>query len=524
MRRFFTGLLILISAVCLFGSSVSLWTRHNVINTQVFVSNVETMVDLPQVEARINQKVTDTVMTNPDVQDAINNAMAVLPPRLQQFRPTVENGIRSLISAGVQRLLTNDPFRPLTSGALTSAHQQLVNGQPVRFTLGQAKARIPASAKSGLAGQVLDLLPNDVGFTVVTPADAPQLYNAIDLLKSLWLWLGLAFLATLAGALGISRRRRSTLRAWSVTTTVLLLLELIALRVAAGRIVVAAKPENRDAVRAMYDVVAQSLRSWTLWLVGFALLVLVVTLLWGRIGIIPGIRRGWASARERIQQRREAHAAAQAAAAEALAGGAEPGAVPVAPVQESWPRRVAANTQAFAEGLELDRRVAALGGFVQKHHKPAQWTGIVVGALVLLFWPSPTLSVLIWIGAFVALYLGALVWLENRGPAEAPGAGGPAAGAVVAAAGPVAAVATAESAGGTTGASVPSARPPSDGARGSTLVAARPEVAPPEPVSGEALTNLSDRVDLLIRLGSARDSGLLTDEEFSREKTRLLVG
>ena len=71
---------------------------------------------------------------------------------------------------------------------------------------------------------------------------------------------------------------------------------------------------------------------------------------------------------------------------------------------------------------------------------------------------------------------------------------------------------------------VPGARPPSDGLPGATLLATRPVEAPAAPVAGEALTNLSDRVDLLIRLGAARDSGLLTEEEFSREKARLLVG
>ena len=266
MRRFIAGLLILVSALSLVLASTSLWVRRNVVNTDVFVSNVQTMVDLPQVEARINDRVTTTVMANPRVQQSIDDALTVLPPRLQAFRPTVENGIRSLISAGVQRLLTNDPFRPLTSAALTSAHSQLVNGQPVEFTLGQAKARVPASLKDGIAGQVLDLLPNDVGVTIVTPADAPQLYNAIDLLKSVWWWLGLIALGTLAGALGISRRRRSTLRAWAVTTTVLTLLVLAGLRLARGQLLTQAKPENRDAVGAMYDVLAGSLRSWTLWL------------------------------------------------------------------------------------------------------------------------------------------------------------------------------------------------------------------------------------------------------------------
>src|SRR3954452_17937027 len=345
MRRFLAGLLIIVSALALVLASTSLWTRRNVINTQVFVSNVNTMVDLPQVETRVNNQVTTTVMANPQVKDAIDQAVAVLPPRLQQFRPTVENGIRSLISAGVARLLTNDPFRPLTDAALTSAHDQLVNGQPVKFTLGQAKNLVPASAKDGIAGQVLALLPNDVGVTLLTPADAPQVYNAIDLLKSVWWWLGLIAIAALIGALAVSRRRRGTLRAWAVTSTVFLLLLLITLRVLRGQVVAAAKPEGRDAVGAIYDVLAGSLRSWTLWLVVLVLVVLVETLIWGRLGLVTGIRRGVASARAQVQRRREESRAGQAPATD--------GTTPAAAPAQSWPRRVGADARAFVQGMDL---------------------------------------------------------------------------------------------------------------------------------------------------------------------------
>jgi hypothetical protein len=526
MRRFFTGVLILISAVSLLLASVSLWTRYNVINTQVFVANVETIVDLPEVEARINDRVTTTVMDNPDVQDAIDEAVAILPDRLQQFRPTVEDGIRSVISAGVARLLDRDPFRPLTEAALTSAHTQLINGEPVEFTLGMAKDLVPEEQRDGLAGQVLELIPDDVGVTLLTPADAPQVYNAVDLLKSVWWWMGLLSLATVAGALGISRHRRGTLRAWAVTTTVLGLLVLITLRVVRGSVLSAAQPDNREAVGAVWDVVAGSLRSWTIWLVVAALAVLVLTLVWGRLGIVAGVRRGAHAAREQLRHRREEHRAAQAAAA------AEPGAP--APVKESWPRRVAIGTRAFVDGLELPRRLARLGGFVRQHQKPARWTGIVVGAVVLLFWPSPTLSVLIWISALVALYLGALEWLQARAPGgpvgEATTETEAAPGQPVAAEAP-ATVGTAPAAlpvRGGPGPAVPSARPATDGAVGGTLLATRPVVAAPagEParLSHEELAGLSDRLDLVVRLGAARDAGVLTEEEFSREKQRLFGG
>jgi hypothetical protein len=534
MRRFAAGLLILVSALSLVLASTSLWIRHNVVNTQVFVSNVEAMVDLPEVEARINEQVTTTVMANPEVQDAIDEAVALLPDRLQAFRPSVESGVRSVISAGVSRLLTNDPFRPLTTAALTSAHDQLVNGEPVEFTLGMAKERLPASVSDGIAGQVLDLIPDDVGVTILTPADAPQVYTAIDLLRSAWWWLGLVALGTLAGALGVSRHRRGTLRAWAVTSVVLSMLVLLALRIARGLLLPQARPDNRDAVGAIYDVLAGSLRSWTLWLLAGAVLVLVLAVVWGRLGLVAGARRGVGTARARLAERRQARATAAVAAA-GTDGGA-PAVVDTAD-QESWGRRVALWWEGFSEGLDLPARTARLGVLVRDHLVPARWAGIALGALLLLFWPEPTLSVLIWVGALVALYLGALAWLVDRAPEPAPPApaatGVPGTDEVVRI--PVARgwsngpPATSEAVGTGLGGLV-------DGA-GSTAVATlvervstesvAPPPAAPEPLVSAALTPdaisaLNGRLDLLVRLDAARQAGVLTEEEFRREKTRLL--
>jgi cytochrome c-type biogenesis protein CcmH/NrfF len=450
-------------------------------------------------------------MTNPRVTEAIDSAVSALPAGLQQFKPTVTNGIRSLVSTGVQRLLAAQPFRPLTQAALTTAHSQLVNGQPVRFTLGQAKARIPASAKDGLAGQVLDLLPNNVGITLVTPADAPRLYNAVSVLKSLWWWVGLIGLAALAGALGISRRRRGTLRAWSVTTSVLAFILLITLRVARGSVLVQVKAENRGAVGAVYDVLAGSLRSWTLWLLAIGLFVLVETLVWGRLGLVSQIREG-----------REARALAAShpdAGAPDTGRTGEPAAVPAA-VAESWPKRVAADTRAFVDGLEVQRRAAGLGVFVRDHFEPARWSGIVLGVFVLLIWPSPTLSVLIWIASVVALWIGALVWLRAQAPEEE------AAAEELAAAG-AGATSSLAPAGDAPVPTVPVARQPTNGVPTTPVRPAgqnSAERALDEALLGpEVLTSLSGRLELLERLGAAHDAGVLTDAEFEREKGRLLA-
>jgi hypothetical protein len=224
-----------------------------------------------------------------------------------------------------------------------------------------------------------------------------------------------------------------------------------------------------------------------------------------------------------MRRRREDPGAAQLPASD----GAAPGVVPTPVADESWTRRMAAGTRAFAEGLELPERTAQLGGYVRDHDSAARWTVISVGALVLLFWPDPTLSVLIWIVAFSALALGALEWLKDRAPEQAPASAVP-----QPRESPDLAVngsTVVGSRGSTSGGAFPlpagtsSAVPLEAGGEG----AAAPAPRAPEPIVSPALTpatisTLNERMDLLVRLGAARDGGILSDEEFGREKSRLL--
>jgi hypothetical protein len=302
-----------------------------------------------------------------------------------------------------------------------------------------------------------------------------------------------------------------------VTSTVFLLLLLITLRVLRGQVVAAAKPEGRDALGAIYDVLAGSLRSWTLWLVVIVLVVLVGTLIWGRVGLVAGIRRGIASARAQVRRRREEHEVVTTVAADGIE--------PVAAAEESWPRRVAADTRAFVAGMDLDRRAAAFGAFVEAHLRPARWAGIVLGVVVLLTWPSPTLSVLIWIAAVVALYVGALEWLRSKAPAaeaaeaEAEAVAEAAERAVDVPVDAPAAIPAARTR-PPEPALEPADQPEGNGHPLERVPAVEPLVS--AALTPEAISTLNDRLDLLVRLGAARDAGVLTEDEFSHEKGRLL--
>lgn len=516
MRRFVVGLLILVGVLCLLIASTSLWTRRQVINTQVFVSNAQQVVADPAVQARITTQVVDGIMANPDVQQAVDQVVAILPPRLQAFRPSIEDGARSILSSGVQTLLTSQLFATLTEAVLTSAQTQLINGESVTFTLGQAKALIPQAQATGLAGQVLNLIPNDLGITVLTKQDAPQIYTAIDLLKSAWLWVGLAALAALIGALVISRNRRRTVRAIAVTTGVLGLLLVLALTVLRGPLLANVKPVNVSAADAVYQMVSSSLIAWTLWLVAIMAVIVVITLLWGKIGLLPAIGRGYRAVRTQAAEYRASRAVAKQAAAD--------GTVAEAP-KVPWTRRVAVGTRTFVDNLGLPDRLASLAAVISRNLRAARWSGVALGALILLLWPAPTLSVLIWVAALVALYIGLLELIMSIGGRAEPEA--EAEPAVRAEAARVAGPELGEpgNADGAKGATEPVPRPELP----ETVPAAVP-VAPAEPdpealrrvAVQEDLSAMGSRLDLIDRLSSAHSAGLLTDEEFQHSKAQVL--
>ena len=130
---------------------------------------------------------------------------------------------------------------------------------------------------------------------------------------------------------------------------------------------------------------------------------------------------------------------------------------------------------------------------------------------------------LIWIVAVIALYLGALEWLQARAgqeaPAEEPASSGVGEEPATVTAIPAPRVAQRNAALVPTGvAGISRAEAPAPPEPASPV----PLPVPASPVSGEARADLSDRLDLLLRLGAARDSGVLTDEEFAREKARLV--
>ena len=315
-------------------------------------------------------------MANPDVQGVIDDAVSALPPRLQTFRATVEDGIRSLVATGVRPAAHQRPVPP-DHERRAHLRPRPAGQRPVRWSSRSARRRTSCRPRPGTASPARSsaLLPDDVGVTLVTPADAPQVYNAdrpaeVRLVVAGTAGAGdagrcsrrLAAPARHAAGVGGHGHRRPPARPGHVAGDAR----------TAGRPGQAGEPGRRggdlrrprrqpavlDAVGARRDAAGPRAHP--------------------RLG--PARHRGRGAPRGRVGAGAGCVVAGRRAAVAQTARRRGRGAgrayrTPVA--DEPWTRRVAAGTRAFAEGLELPERAAQLGGYVRDHRNAARWTGIV---------------------------------------------------------------------------------------------------------------------------------------------------
>ena len=277
---------------------------------------------------------------------------------------------------------------------------------------------MPDSLRDGLAGQVLELLPDDVGVTLLSPERRPGLRRGRPAEVGWW-WFGIVALAALAGALGVLPAPAGHAAGLGGDHRGVRLPRPDHPPGGPGPLHPAARPENREAVGAMYDSSPAACGS-------------------GRCGW--SARAAGPRAHARLGPARAGRRRSGARPAGAPAAGGPRGAAAARPggrrrsragdrrgigvdlPAEPWPRRVAVGTRAFVDGLDLPDPHRPPGRDRARPLRPRAVDGIAIGAWCSCCGRTPTLSVLIWIVALVAaVLLGARV-AANQAPEPVPAA------------------------------------------------------------------------------------------------------
>jgi hypothetical protein len=243
-RAVVAGCLVVVGVGLVPFANAAVWGRRHLLDTPRFVALTSDVVRTPGVRSALADRITDDL-------SARSTELAIASP---------------LVHAAVARVIESDAFLTVFDPAVASLHRQLLAGDDqltldlrallplIREELGQLDRR--------LASLVPDLALG--GIVVADRADAPALWDGVDVARRAW-WIAPLLAVALLGAAVVVANRH-------LTMTVLVgggiaaasLVMLVALAIARASLSGVTSGADQRLVRGVWDAVVDSLQTQTL--------------------------------------------------------------------------------------------------------------------------------------------------------------------------------------------------------------------------------------------------------------------
>ncbi len=409
IRRSVVGVLVALSCLLVLLSTTEVWAHRTLLNTPTFVGTVGPVFKNPAVTSAVAVRATDQLFTELNLQARLKDA---LPPKASFAAAPVANATKGFVAGQLASVMASPQFQAIWTATLTSMHQLLVavlrgqhtaavstsGGYIVLNTvplINQALGKVSGLA-SNLTGKPVTLptitsadppqqainklskalgvtLPSDFGqITLVKSSDLAEVQRGVKAFDRLTLVLPLVTIVLIALSLWLSVNRRRTLLQLAVGVSLLMIVER---RVTLHeQSTLASGAHNPQVAQIVLGDLLHGFFVLTAWVLGIALVVLVIAVLGGPYR--------WAVAfRSRVTR--------------------------------TW------------------RSIASSGGgrgqvvtWMASHAAGLQLAGAVAAGILLLIVPVSWVSFLI-IGVLLAAYEIYLQWIKPAPPDEAPPAPGP---------------------------------------------------------------------------------------------------
>ena len=410
IRRSAVGLLVALSCLLVLLSATEVWAHRTLLHTPTFVGTVAPVFEDPAVASAVAARATDELFTELNLQARLRDA---LPPKASIAAVPVTNATKGYVAGQLTKVLASPQFQAVWTAALTATHKQLVavlrgqntaavstsGGYIVLNTvplINQALGKVSGLA-SDLAGKPVTLptitsadppqqavnklskalgvsLPSDFGqITLVRSSDLATVQKGVKAFDRLTLILPLITIVLIALSLWLSVNRRRTLLQLAVGVSLLMIVERRVVIHEQG--VLASAAHNPQVAQSVLDDLLNGFFVLTAWVLGVALVVLV-------IAVLSGPYRWAVALRSQVKR-----------TGRSIAGASSGGR-----------RGVVAWMASHAGGLQL--------------------AGAVAAGILLLFVPVSWLSFLI-IGVLLAAYELYLQRIKPAPPDEAPPTPGP---------------------------------------------------------------------------------------------------
>ena len=411
IRRSVVGLLVALSCLLVLLSTTEVWAHRTLLNTGAFVGTVSPVFNNPAVTSAVAARATDELFTELNLQARLTDA---LPPKASFAAAPVVNATKGFVAGQLANVMASPQFQAIWTATLTSMHQLLVavlrgqhtaavstsGGYIVLNTvplINQALGKASGLA-SNLAGKPVTLpaitsadppqqavtklstalgvtLPSDFGqITLVKSADLAEVQRGVKAFDRFTLVLPLVTIVLIALSLWLSVNRRRTVLQLAVGVSVLMIVER---RVTLHeQSTLASGAHNPQVAQIVLGDLLHGFLVLTAWVLGVALVVLVIAVLSGPYGWAVALR--------------------------------------------SWVKRTWHSIAGARSGHHRGQVVT----WMASHAAGLQLAGAVVAGILLLIVSVSWISFLI-IGVLLAAYEVYLQRIKPAPPDEAPPASGP---------------------------------------------------------------------------------------------------
>jgi hypothetical protein len=133
-RSLFSTILIVLGCVLAPIAGLAVWTNNQVSDTDRFVRSISPLIEDPDVQARLTDRVTATIFEYVDVQGITDEGIdalvaqglpAELATRLENLTPTLASAVTGFVHDKVAELVASPAFVGAWNQALTVAHRQM---------------------------------------------------------------------------------------------------------------------------------------------------------------------------------------------------------------------------------------------------------------------------------------------------------------------------------------------------------------------------------------------------------------
>jgi hypothetical protein len=266
--------------------------HQTLLDTDQYVETVGPLIDDPDVQAALAQRITNSVLAQSDVEARV---VAALPPQASFIAPAVATAFEQLVERAALQFVQSDAVEKLWDAANRRAHAQLVALLEGESTTGNVTTddgavvvhlgRLVERVQTALETRGVDLSGTASSGTatpkivLIQSETLESVQGATDLFQTIAYALPVLTLLAFAGAIWLSGNRRRTILRSALGVALAMGLLLVVLGVARDLYLDALPTTvNEDAAASVYDQVLSSLR--TLLSVAFIVSLIVAVAAW----------------------------------------------------------------------------------------------------------------------------------------------------------------------------------------------------------------------------------------------------